>query len=160
MNNRFLALMIIVTINFLWTINALAAPKKFTGTDYSGVYSCKGSNVKIGNYELIANFVINKSNSRGNIGSYDLTIETENSTTYSGQAIANGNNMAITIKIIDGSNQAYSTGVANLKQFKPKRYSYIHHYYESNQTTNSSETNSTGNYGSESCVMRKSKVTR
>ncbi len=160
MNNTFLALLVIVTTNFLWTTSSLAASTKFTGTDYSGVYSCVGSNAKVGNYELVVTFLINKSNSRGNTGRYDLTIETENSTKYRGQAIANGDDMALTIEIVDGNNLAYSTGIANLKQLKNKRYSYINKYYESNQASNSSEINDMGNYGSENCVMKKHKVSQ
>ncbi len=164
MNNRFLALIALVGINCLCSMQTLAVTKKFTGTDYSGVYACKGSNVKIGNYELVATFLMNKSNSRGNIGSYDLSIQTENATTYSGQAIANGSNLAITIKIVDGTHLAYSTGVASINLLKPKRYSYINQYYESHQTTSTSEIKhtgeikSTGNYGVERCVMQKVKT--
>lgn len=158
MNNRLTALTVIIAINCLFSTQSLAVTKKFTGTDYSGVYACKGSNVKIGSYELVATFLMNKSNSRGNIGSYDLSIETENATTYSGQAIANGNNMAITIEIIDGNNLAYSTGVASFKLLKPKRYTYINQYYESHQATNTSDVKNIGNYGLERCVMQKAKV--
>ncbi|MEO7345335.1 MAG: hypothetical protein ABIU85_10930 [Methylotenera sp.] len=154
MNNTFLALVIIVVTNFLWTTNSMAASKKFTGIDYSGVYSCMGSNAKVGNYKLVATFLINKSNSHGNIGNYDLTIETENSTTYSGQAITNGKEMALTIEIIDGDNLAYSTGIAHLTPLKHQRYRYTNRYYESNLGSNRSGSDS-GNYGSENCIMQK-----
>lgn len=158
MNNRSIVFIAFMAINYLFSTQSFAATIKFTGTDYSGVYACKGSNAKIGSYELVATFLMNKSNSRGNIGSYDLTIETENATTYTGQAIANGNNLAITIEIVDGNNLAYSTGVASLKLLKPKRYTYINQYYESQQTNSTSEVKNTGNYGLERCVMQKAKV--
>lgn len=159
MTKIFSALLIAVITNVLWTTNApaasTAAQAKFTGTNYSGVYSCVGSNANIGNYELLVTFLINKPNSHGNLGRYDLTIETENSTIYGGQAIVNGSDMAITIELVDGNTMTYSTGIARLKKSTNKRFSYINRYYESNQVTNSSETSGAGNYGSENCVMQK-----
>ena len=167
-NKVFLTLIFAVTTLSLWTTTAPAASKSksasttFTGTDYSGVYSCVGSNAKIGNYELLVTFLINKSHSHGKLGRYDLTIETENSITYGGQAIANGMDMALTIEIVDGNAVIFSTGIARFKQLKNKRFSYINHYYESNQITNTGETKAepknTGNYGSESCVKQKVKT--
>ena len=168
MNKTFLTILFAVTTHILWSASALAASNsktvltKFTGTDYSGVYSCVGSNAKIGNYELLVTFVINKSHSHGKLGRYDLTIETENSITYAGQAIADGIDMALTIEIVDGNAVIFSTGIARFKQLKNKRFSYINHYYESNQITNTGETKAepknTGNYGSESCVKQKVKT--
>ena len=154
MNNTFFACVIIVASNFLIATNSMAASKKFTGIDYSGVYSCMGSNAKVGSYKLVATFLINKSNSHGNIGNYDLTIETENSTIYSGQAITNGKEMALTIEITDGDSLAFSTGIAHLTQLKPQRYRYTNRYYESNLSSNRSGSGS-GNYGSENCIMKK-----
>lgn len=162
MNKTFLTLLFAIAAQILWTTSALAASKstsaKFTGTDYSGVYSCVGSNAKIGSYELLVTFVINKSHSHGNLGRYNLSIETENSITYGGQAIVNGTDMAITIQIVDGNTMTYSTGIARIKQSKNKRFSYINRYYESNQISNTLDTNNTGNYGSENCVKQKVKT--
>lgn len=154
MNNTFFALVIIVATSFLCATNAMAASKKFTGIDYSGVYSCKGSNAKVGSYKLVATFSINKSNSHGNIGNYDLTIETENATIYSGQAITNGKEMALTIEITDGDSLAFSTGIAHLTPIKNQRYRYTNRYYESTHSSNRVG-NSAGNYGSENCLMQK-----
>jgi len=156
---------ILFTLLFAATTNALCATNavtakpavaaKFTGTDYSGVYSCTGNNAKIGSYKLLVTFSMNKTHSHGKIGRYDLNIETENATTYGGQAIVNGNNMALTIEIVDGNAIIFSTGIAQLKHLKNKRYSYINQYYESKQITNTSGANNTGNDGSEDCAMQK-----
>jgi hypothetical protein len=166
MKKIFLTFLITVTTQALYATSALAAPKpataKFTGTDYSGVYSCAGNNAKIGSYNLLVTFVINKAYSHRNLGRYDLTIETENSTTYGGQAIANGSDVALTIEIVDGNAVIFSTGIARFKQDKNKRLSYINNYYESNQITNTGETRAepknTGNHGLENCVMQKPKT--
>ena len=156
MNKTFLTLFFAITTHIIGTTTALAAASaKFSGTDYSGVYSCVGSNAKIGNYELLVTFAINKSHSHGNLGRYDLSVETENSITYGGQAIVNGVDMALTIEIVDGNTMTYSTGIARIKQSKNKRFSYINRYYESDQTTNTLQINSTGNYGSENCVKQR-----
>lgn len=159
-----LALITTLTTALIFT-NALAATQtagaKFTGVNYSGVYECVGSNAKIGNYNLLVTFALNKSDSHGNLGRYDLTVETENATTYTGHAIANGRDMALTIEFADGNASTYSTGIARLNPLKNKRFSYINRYYESNQATASTEPNktksgrNTGNDGTESCVMQK-----
>lgn len=165
MNKIFLTLLIAVTTQAFSATSALAAPKpaaKFTGTDYSGVYSCAGNNAKIGSYKLLVTFAINKTYSHRNVGRYDLTIETENSTTYGGQAIANGKDMALTIEIVDGNAVIFSTGISRFKHLKNNRFSYTNHYYESNQITNTGETKAepknTGNSGLENCVMQKPKT--
>lgn len=165
MNKILLTLLIAVTTQALYATSALAASKsaaKFTGTDYSGVYSCAGNNAKIGSYNLLVTFVMNKPHSHRNVGRYDLSIETENSTTYGGQAIVNGSDMALTIEIVDGNAVIFSTGIARFKQARNKRFSYTNHYYESNQITNTGETRAepknTGNDGSENCVMQKPKT--
>ena len=164
MKKLFLALLISVTTPVLCVTSVVAAtkpvvakapvPVKFTGTDYSGVYSCVGSNAKIGSYNLVVTFAINKSHSHGKLGRYDLTIETENAVTYGGQAITNGNDMALTIEIVDGNAIIFSTGIARLKALKNKRFSYINHYYESKQITNTAAATNTGNDGTENCIMQ------
>lgn len=166
MNKILLKILITVTIQALYTTSVLAASKptaaKFTGTDYSGVYSCVGNNAKIGNYNLLVTLQLNKMYSHRNLGRYDLTLETENSTTYAGQAIAKGSDMALTIEIIDGNAVIFSTGIARFKKIGNKRFSYVNHYYESNQIINTGETKAeptnNGNDGSENCVMQKSKT--
>ena len=164
MKKLFLALLISVATPVLCSTSVFAATKpavpkvpvgaKFTGIDYSGVYSCVGNNAKIGSYNLVVTFAINKSHSHGKLGRYDLTVETENAVTYGGQAITNGNDMALTIEIVDGNAIIFSTGIARLKALKNKRFSYINQYYESKQITNTAAANNTGNDGTENCIMQ------
>ena len=164
MKKLLLALLISFAAPVLCTTSVLAATKpaaskspaaaKFTGTDYSGVYSCVGNNAKIGSYNLVVTFAINKAHSRGKLGRYDLSIETENAVTYGGQAITNGTDMALTIEIVDGSAIIFSTGIARLKALKNKRFSYVNQYYESKQITNTAAATNTGNDGFETCIMQ------
>ncbi len=167
MNKIFLALLFAFTTQTLSTSTAFAATKtapakpvstKFTGVDYSGVYSCLGNNAKVGDYNMLVTFALNKSHSRGKLGRYDLSVVTENATTYGGRASVNGSDMAITIEIVYGNAVIFSTGVARFKSIGKKRYSYTSQYYESKQITNTPAANNTGNDGVENCVMQKEEV--
>jgi hypothetical protein len=135
MKKTLIALTAMVGIHFIATFNAVAAPAKFYGTDYSGVYGCKGSNSKVGDYELTVTFTLNKVNSTGNIGHYDLSVQTENSTLYPGQAIVKGSDMALTIKFVDGNKLTFSTGLAKFKRIysEDRHFSYTNAYFESHQ---------------------------
>lgn len=155
MKKTFIAIIALFGINFLTTFNSLAANAKFYGTDYSGVYACKGSNTKVGDYELTVTFSLNKANSSGNIGHYDLSVQTENPTIYTGQAIVKGSDMALTIKFVDGNKLTYSTGLAKFKRIyiEERRFAYTSEYYESDQTNTNAE-HKTGNMGSEECMQK------
>ncbi len=159
MKKTFIAITAIFGINLLSAFNSVAAPAKFYGTDYSGVYACKGSNAKVGDYELTITFSLNKANSSGNIGNYDLSVQTENPTAYKGQAIVKGSDMALTIKFIDGNKHTYSTGLAKFKRIyiEERRFSYMSEYYESDANANANASaDKPGNFGSEVCVQKPS----
>ncbi len=170
MKKTFIALTAIVGINLIATFNSVAAPAKFYGTDYSGVYGCKGSNSKVGDYELTVTITLNKVNSTGNIGNYDLSVQTENSTSYTGQAIVKGSDMALTIKFVDGNKWTFSTGLAKFKRIysEDRHFSYTNEYYESNQVNakpsdakahdskanDAKAENKSSNSGSEECIQK------
>jgi hypothetical protein len=159
MKKTFIAITAIFGINLLSVFNSVAAPAKFYGTDYSGVYACKGSNAKVGDYELTVTFSLNKANSSGNIGNYDLSVQTENPTAYTGQAIVKGNDMALTIKFVDGNKHTYSTGLAKFKRIyiEERRFSYMSEYYESDTGANANaNSDKPGNFGSEECIQKPS----
>jgi len=159
MKKTFTAIIAILGINLLSTFHSVAAPAKFYGTDYSGVYSCKGSNAKVGDYELTVTFSLNKANSSGNIGNYDLSVQTENPTAYTGQATVKGNDMALTIKFVDGNKHTYSTGLAKFKRIyvEERRFSYRSEYYESDTKANANpDAEKPGNFGSEECIQKPS----
>ncbi|MDD2933144.1 MAG: hypothetical protein HOP26_09355 [Methylotenera sp.] len=128
-------------------INSVEAKPIFTGADYSGVYACKGSNSKVGDYEVQATLKLNRSISRGAYGVYDFNTETENALVYRGQAIASGYKLALTFNLIDGLRAEFSTGIADVKRISSTRWAYTNHYYEPNGRG--------GDYGTEYCVMKK-----
>lgn len=128
-------------------INSVEAKPIFTGADYSGVYACKGSNSKVGDYEVQATLKLNRSISQGGFGVYDFSTETENSLVYRGQAIASGYKLALTFNLIDGLRAEFSTGIADVKRISSTRWAYTNHYYEPNGRG--------GDYGIEYCVMKK-----
>jgi hypothetical protein len=117
----------------------------FTGQNYSGVYDCKGSNDKVGEYEVTISLKINRVSSYAKFGAYTYEMTTVNSATYIGQAIANGNQMALSFPLKSGLNVDHSIGIAKIVKNKKGRWSFRKHYYE--------EDNSGGNYGSEYCVL-------
>src|SRR5687768_4335085 len=149
-----IAVIALLSIDLVGISHLLAAPAKFIGTDYSGVYQCKCSNANVGNYELTVTLTLNKSNSFGNVGNYDLSVQTGNATAYSGQAIAKGNEMALTIKFTDGKKATYSTGMAKFKRIyiEDRHFSYTNEYYESEKAS-SNDTDKPGNFGSETCLQ-------
>jgi hypothetical protein len=131
---------------------ASAEIASFNGADYSGVYACKGSNSKVGDYELQAKLQLNHVSSHDEFGVYDFVTETENSTIYHGQAIASAGRMALTFDIVDGRNAEFSTGLATMKYLGNNLWAYQNNYYEPDAFG--------GTYGSEYCVKQKINVAK
>ena len=75
---------------------------------------------------------------------------TVNGATYIGQAIADGNMLALSFPLKSGLNVDHSIGIAKIVKNKQGRWSFRKHYYE--------EDNSGGNYGSEYCVLNVNKA--
>jgi len=124
---------------------AQAAKPAFTGQNYSGVYDCKGSNDKVGDYEVTISLKINRVSSYAKFGAYTYEVTTVNSTNYIGQAIANGSEMALSFPLKTGLNADHSIGIAKMLKNKQGHWSFRKYYYE--------EDNSGGNYGSEYCAL-------
>ena len=122
----------------------------FEGPNFSGIYSCKGNNNKVGEYEILATLKLNRANSHGNFGVYDFTTETENEVVYKGQAIANGYKMALTFNLTNRRTAEFSTGIADVSRVTSKRWAYTNNYYEPDE--------SGGEYGKEYCLMQKQVV--
>ena len=140
-----LCLVVLLSIGF--DLSVAEAKEQFVGPNFSGVYSCKGTNNKVGEYEVVATLKLNRTSSHGAFGVYDFHTETENSSVYKGQAIANGYKLAMTFNLSDGRNAEYSTGIADIQKISSTRWAYTNHYYEPDENG--------GDYGSEYCVMKK-----
>lgn len=118
----------------------------FKGTNYSGEYLCKGKNDAIGDYDVVVTLKLNTLNSNAKFGVYDFNTETVNSVIYYGQAVAEGNRLALTFKLSKDPNGEFSTGIGEFKKLKGQRWGFSHQYYEPD--------NSGGNYGTEFCTMQ------
>lgn len=134
---------------FTFASTAFAAPK-FTGQNYSGEYVCKGSNDVVGEYEVFVTLKLNRISSYGKFGVYDFSTETENNVVYFGQAVANGNRMALTFKLSEARHAEYSTGIGEFKAIGRNRWAFQNSYYEPDD--------SGGNYGTEYCAMKKTQA--
>lgn len=124
----------------------LSAKTNFQGNNYSGLYTCKGSNISVGDYEVFVTLKLNKINSHDKFGVYDLITETENNVAYQGQAITNGTKLSLTFKLSDANQADYSTGLGEFKKLSRGRWQFINDYYEPDDTG--------GNYGHEVCTMK------
>jgi hypothetical protein len=128
------------------SIHIAEAKPNFVGANYSGTYTCKGNNNKVGNYQVQAKLMLNRAASRGNIGIYDFHVETENSFVYRGKAVANLNKVAFTLSMTELSSSEFSTGIATIQKNKAGKYAYTNHYYEIDSNI--------GTYGKEYCVVQ------
>ena len=142
-----------ISIGLIFSMSAFAneASPYFEGPNFSGVYSCKGSNNKVGEYEILATLKLNRASSHGNFGVYDFTTETENDVVYKGQAIANGYKMALTFNLSNSHASEFSTGIADVSRVSSKRWAYTNNYYEPDEAA--------GDYGKEYCLMQRQVAT-
>lgn len=140
----------VVLIAMLGLAGVAEARPAFTGQNYSGIYSCKGTNEQIGDYEVTVTLKLNRTSSYGTFGAYHYEVETVNSLTYIGQAVADGNRLALSFQLTEGHVTERSTGIATIKKNAQGRWSFRKLYYEPDD--------SGGNYGSEYCVMNSNKA--
>jgi hypothetical protein len=134
------------------TTQIAEAKPNFVGANYSGTYTCKGNNNKVGNYQVQAKLTLNRAASRGNIGIYDFHVETENSFVYKGKAVANFSRVAFTLSMTELSSSEFSTGIANIHKNAAGKLAYTNHYYEVDSNI--------GTYGKEYCEMQASIKTK
>ena len=122
------------------------AKAPFTGRDYSGIYTCTGSNELVGDYEVKVTLKLNLDSSHGRFAAYEYITETSNGTKYVGQAIADRNLLAISFQFNDknANDQRQSIGHAVMADDKRGRWSFHKRYYEPDGNG--------GNYGQEYCV--------
>lgn len=144
MKKSLLFALVLVGLNF---VSNVEAKEQYAGPNFSGIYSCKGTNNKVGEYEVVATLKLNRISSHGSFGVYDFNTETENALVYKGQAIASGYRLALTFNLSDARNADYSTGIADIQKISSTRWAYTNHYYEPDENG--------GDSGSEYCVMQK-----
>lgn len=141
---------IFLATTLLALFSVAQAKPAFTGINFSGLYNCNGNNELVGNYQVTIKLKLNRISSYGKFGAYDFSTETDNAVTYRGQAVANGNRLALSYKMSDGKYAEITTGIAEMKKLTRGRWSFRNLYYEPDD--------SGGNYGQEDCVMQASSV--
>jgi len=141
---KFLIYLVLSYFTFMPIANANPV---FNGVNYSGEYVCKGKNETVGDYEVFVMLKLNRISSYGKFGVYDFSTETVNNVIYFGQAVANGNRLALTFKLSDAKHAEFSTGIGEFKAIGKRRWAFQNSYYEPDDNG--------GNYGVEYCAMKK-----
>lgn len=119
---------------------ASTSPTPSAEKNYSGHYSCKGNNSKVGEYAYTLTLKLNKIHSHDEVSVYDLTGETENSTMYSGNAVAIANRMSLAFRVSDHKDNIFGSGYAVFKSGAEKLWTFTTHYYEPNESGGASGT--------------------
>jgi hypothetical protein len=135
-----------ICLGFLALAPLAIAKPAFIGSDFSGVYDCKGDDSHEGKYTGTVTMELVTSQSLNNYGAYKFKLEVPNYGTYSGQAAAHGTNVAMHFALADQSTKDYGTGIANFKKNKAGKWSFSKYYYEPEFKG--------GNYGTEECTHR------
>jgi len=124
----------------------LQAQPAFTGTDYSGIYECKGDDTKEGAYKGVVTMKLKPEHSFATYASYDFKLEVPGYGTYLGEAAANGNQFAMHFALTDPATKDFGTGVATIKKNKQGKFAFHKFYYEPEFKG--------GNTGTEDCVIK------
>jgi hypothetical protein len=126
---------------------AHAAPRPFTGPDYSGHYQCEGRDDHEGPYTGSVTLVLVREQSSGRHGAYRFELEVPGYGRYPGQAASDGAQMAIHFALTDPAPKDYGTGIAPFSKTRDGRWQFRKWYYEPEFKG--------GNFGSETCTQLK-----
>lgn len=123
-----------------------SAGSAFTGTDYSGIYSCTGNDDHEGKYTGTVTLELVPAQSQKQYGAYKFKLEVPSYGIYLGQATAEGTHMAMHFALTDQSTKDYGTGIANFRKNKAGKWSFNKFYYEPEFKG--------GNFGTEECTQQ------
>lgn len=143
MNNTFKRGLVLVALLGIYSHSFAATESE---PDYSGRYLCNGNNSRVGEYEVTMLLKKNKVGSNKEFAVYDITAETENATSYFGQAVAIGNRVALTFRLVNGKAVRASTGLATMRAVTKNEWSFISRYFEPNDG---------GVHGTDDCKLEK-----
>lgn len=121
------------------------APIPFKGTDYSGVYDCRGMDSHEGPYSGIVTLELVHGQSNAEYGAYRFKLEVPGYGVYDGHAAAKGREMGIFFAHTNPTPKDYGTGIASFTR-KNGKWSFTKYYYEPEFKG--------GNFGSETCFQR------
>jgi hypothetical protein len=126
---------------------ATQAQPAFSGPDYSGVYDCTGNDAHEGPYTGTVTMALDAAQSTGSHGSYKFRLDVPGFGAYLGQAVSEGDRIAMYFALQDPTTHDFGTGLATVSRGDDGRTSFSKFYYEPEFKG--------GNYGTEECVLRK-----
>lgn len=135
-----------IALSLLVCATAQAAPKPYTGPDYSGTYACTGKDDHEGDYTGTVTMELVRAQSTGVFGAYKFKLEVPGYGAYLGQAAARGKDVAIHFALADQSTKDYGTGIASFTKNKAGKWSFSKYYFEPEFKG--------GNFGMERCVQQ------
>lgn len=118
----------------------------FNGSDFSGVYQCKGQDSHEGPYTSTVNLKLVKEQSTGKFGSYSFRMDVPGYGTYPGYVATNDREASIHFALTDPAPKDFGTGIAHFSKTKNGKWSFSKFYYEPEFKG--------GNYGMESCIQQ------
>lgn len=123
-----------------------AATAPFTGTDYSGVYTCRGEDHHDGKYKGTLTLKMDRMQSTGPYGAYSLTLKVPDYGTYTGEAVSLNKTLALRFALSKSSDD-HGLGIATVKTDHRGVVSFRKYYYEPDYKK--------GNWGMEECSKDK-----
>ena len=134
---------VIAAIAFI-SAPAWASPPPFTGTDYSGVYECKGMDSHIGEFKGTVDMQLNARQSTGHYGAYTFRLTLADKSVYDGFAAANADSLAIYFAHTDAALKDYGVGIARMAAGSDGKLAFSKYYYGPEYEG--------GGHGMENCV--------
>ncbi len=125
---------------------SVQARPAFTGTDFSGVYDCKGHDGHDGDYAGVVTLKLVPAQSFGTYGAYTLSSEVPGLGAYAGYAAVQGRHLSMYFGLTDPASKDFGTGIATLARAKGGKWSFHLYYFEPEYQG--------GNQGLEDCVRR------
>lgn len=125
---------------------ASAATPKYTGPDYSGVYTCTGEDKADGKFTGKVTLTLVRAQSTGVYGAYNFKLEAPPFGVYLGEGAAQGRQMAMRFANTDQKDKDYGTAIATFSRTRAGKWLFRSYYYEPEYKG--------GNHGTEECVRQ------
>lgn len=118
----------------------------FTGSDFSGIYQCKGNDSHEGPYTSTVKLSLVKEQSTGKFAAYTFSMDVPGYGRYPGYVAANGRDASVHFALTDPAPKDFGTGIARFSKTKSGKWSFSKFYYEPEFKG--------GNFGTESCTQQ------
>lgn len=122
------------------------AKPAFTGTDFSGIYDCKGNDEHDGEYKGAVTLKLVPERSFGDYSAYTLSSDVPGLGTYVGYAAVQGKHLSMYFGLNKPESKDFGTGIASFAKGKGGKWGFHLYYFEPEYNG--------GNYGLEDCTRR------